>query len=70
MIIFIPLGFSINQHIGAIWGLLLAGFPGLLVSFYYKKQFGILDMINELRVLPAFAVGLVIGFALQNIGFN
>jgi len=70
MIMFIPLGFSINQHIGAIWGLLFAGFPGLLLSFYYKKKFGILDMRNELRVLPAFAAGVVIGFALQNIGFN
>lgn len=70
MLIFIPYGFSINQHIGAVWGLVLAGVPGMTLTFFYKKTFGIFDLKNELKVLPFFAIGLFIGFVLNGTSLN
>jgi len=67
MFSFIPIGFSMYQHIGALWGLVLAGMPGMVLTFYFKKKFGIFDLIRELKVLPVFVIGVLTGFALNEV---
>jgi len=69
MVLFIPVGFSINQHIGAVWGLVLASIPGMVLTVFFKKKFGIFDLWNELKVLPIFIIGMFIGFALNETGY-
>lgn len=62
MLVFIPIGYKINQDMGAVWGLVLAYFPGLLLTFYFKKRYGLLDAKKEFLVFPVFFIGLFTGF--------
>jgi O-antigen/teichoic acid export membrane protein len=61
MLILIPLGHQLNGDIGAVWGLVVAYFPGLILTFFYKIQYGLIDVKKELGVLPIFLIGLVLG---------
>ncbi len=61
MIICIPVGYEINSDIGAIWGLVFAYCPGLILTFYYKYKYSLLDNKSELKVIPAFILGMLSG---------
>lgn len=65
MLIFIPIGFKVNQDMGAVWGLVLAYFPGLLLTFYFKKRYGLLDAKREFLVFPVFFIGLLAGYSFK-----
>lgn len=65
MLVFIPIGFKINQDMGAVWGLVLAYFPGLLLTFYFKKRYGLLDPKREFLVFPVFFIGLLAGYSFK-----
>jgi len=68
MVLFIPIGFSINLHVGAVWGLVLASMPGMVLTVFFKRKFGIFNFWKELKVLPFFIIGMSIGFALNETG--
>ncbi|WP_284450642.1 hypothetical protein, partial [Methylophaga thalassica] len=57
----IPVGAKINNDIGAIWGLVAAYCPGLVLTFYYKNKYSLLDYKSELKVIPVFILGMLSG---------
>lgn len=65
MIIFIPLGYQVSGDIGAVYGLVTAYCPSLFLTFYFKKQYSLLSLKDEIKVLPVFIVGLFIGNLIQ-----
>lgn len=62
MLVFIPIGYKLNQDMGAIWGLALAYLPSLILTFYFKKIYGLLDVVRETLIIPVFFIGLFFGF--------
>ena len=61
MVILVPVGYQLDGDIGAVWGLAAAYFPGLILTFFYKIQYGLMDIKKELYVIPVFIIGLVFG---------
>lgn len=62
MLTLVPVGDMFAGDIGAVWGVVVAYFPGLILTFFYKKRFGLIDIKKELHVIPFFFVGLLAGF--------
>ena len=67
MVIFIPIGFELNDDLGAVWGLVLAYFPGLILTFFYKVQYGLIDIKKELYVVPLFLIGMLFGAIFERV---
>ncbi len=58
----IPLGFHYLGLPGAIWGIALAGIPGVLTTlFVFKRKIGLLDIGKEIRALLFLPAGLAAG---------
>jgi len=57
----VPAAFSLYQFPGAIWAIVMSMFAVVPISIYVKIRLGILDVKKELRVLPFFLLGWLIG---------
>ena len=63
----LPIAFHAYQMPGALWAIVVSAFSSLPLTFYFKKKLNLLDMRNELIVLPVFFVGIGAGFIFEKI---
>lgn len=61
MLTLIPLGYGLGGDIGAVWGLVIAYFPGLILIFLYKIKYGLISIKKEIYVMPVTFIGFCFG---------
>ncbi len=59
--IVLPIVFKLYGFDGALWVIATNSFVSIPLTYYFKKVNGILDIKRELLVLPALAIGALIG---------
>lgn len=68
---FLPAGYDQFGISGALWAITLSSLVSVPLVFYYKSRFGMLDLKQELVVLPlmplAYGAGLLVHFLLAHI---
>lgn len=64
----LPIGYHLAGMIGAVYGVLVSNFAIVPLIWWLEARSGLFDWRAEVKVIPAFVVGALVGYAPQWLG--